>query len=98
MFEVVEINVLFKEIHNDALQMRDSTKIVLHKQEHTASASTKMRERQAFDLRRQVDERKIELERLERKLFSTGTAGTIFIFYFFKSIIVINDLKIQVNK
>lgn len=53
--------------------MRDSTKIVLHKQEHTASASTKMRERQAFDLRRQVDERKVELERLERKLFSTGT-------------------------
>lgn len=67
------INHHDQEIHNDALQMRDSTKIVLHKQEHTASASTKMRERQALDLRKIYDERKIELERLERKLFSTGT-------------------------
>lgn len=52
--------------------MRDATKIALLRQEHAAHVSTKSRDRQAFDFRRQVEERKIELERLERKLFSTG--------------------------
>lgn len=52
--------------------MRDATKIVLMRQEHAAHVSTRSRERQAFDFRRQVEERKAELERLERKLFSTG--------------------------
>lgn len=52
--------------------MRDATKIILMRQEHAAHVSTRSRERQAFDFRRQVEERKAELERLERKLFSTG--------------------------
>lgn len=52
--------------------MRDATKIVLLRQEHAAHASSKSRDRQAFDFRRQVEDRKAELERLERKLFSTG--------------------------
>lgn len=61
-----------QEIHRDAVQMRDGTKVVLLRQEHAAHVSTKTRDRQAFDFRRQVEERKVELERLERKLFSTG--------------------------
>lgn len=52
--------------------MRDATKIVLLRQEHAAHASSKSRDRQAFDFRRQVEDRKAELERLERELFSTG--------------------------
>lgn len=52
--------------------MRDATKILLLRQEHAANASSKSRDRQAFDFRRQVEDRKLELERLERKLFSTG--------------------------
>lgn len=54
--------------------MRDATKIILMRQEHAAHVSTRSRDRQAFDFRRQVEERKAELERLERKLFSTGKA------------------------
>lgn len=52
--------------------MRDATKIALLRQEHNAHSSAKYRERQAFDFRRQVAERKTELERLERKLFTTS--------------------------
>lgn len=66
-------HISFKQqIHNEAIQMRDATKIILMRQEHAAHVSTRSRERQAFDFRRQVEERKAELERLERKLFSTG--------------------------
>lgn len=61
-----------QEVHHEALQMRDATKVVLLRQEHNAQTSTKSRERQAFDFRRQVEERKMELERLERKLFTTS--------------------------
>lgn len=60
-------------MYQEALQMRDSTKSVLSKQEQTTIASNKSRDRQAAEFRRQVDERKSELERLERKIFSTGT-------------------------
>lgn len=56
--------------------MRDATKIVLLRQEHAANTSSKSRDRQAFDFRRQVEDRKVELERLERKLFSTGKHGS----------------------
>ena len=62
-----------QEINQEAIQMRDATKIALLRQEHAAHVSSKSRERQAFDFRRQVEERKLELERLERKLFSTGS-------------------------
>lgn len=67
-----EINKL-QAVYQEALQMRDSTKSVLSKQEQTTIASNKARERQAAEFRRQVDERKAELERLERKIFATGT-------------------------
>lgn len=61
-----------EEVHREANQMREATKVVLLRQEHCANTSTKSRERQAFDFRRQVEERKMELERLERKLFTTS--------------------------
>lgn len=61
-----------QEVHHEAIQMRDATKVVLLRQEHNAHSSSKSRERQAFDFRRQVEERKMELERLERKLFTTS--------------------------
>lgn len=61
-----------QEVHREAIQMRDATKVVLLRQEHNAHTSSKSRERQAFDFRRQVEERKMELERLERKLFTTS--------------------------
>ena len=67
-----EINKL-QAVYQEAVQMRDSTKSVLSKQEQTTIASNKSRERQAAEFRRQVDERKSELERLERKIFATGT-------------------------
>lgn len=52
--------------------MRDATKLILQRQEQSANSSTRARDRQAADFRRLVEERKIELERLERKIFSTG--------------------------
>lgn len=61
-----------QEMHREAIQMREATKVVLLRQEHNAHTSSKSRERQAFDFRRQVEERKLELERLERKLFTTS--------------------------
>lgn len=57
--------------------MRDSTKLLLMRHEHTANTVTKTRQRQAQDFRRQVDDRKSELERLERKLFATSNHHTI---------------------
>ncbi|GAB0095923.1 Coiled-coil domain containing protein 151 [Sergentomyia squamirostris] len=59
-------------VNQEALQMRDSTKLVLQKQEQAAASSNRAREKQAQDFRRQVDERKMELERLERRIFATG--------------------------
>lgn len=61
-----------RSIYEEAVEMRDSTKLVLQKQEQQSSVSNKMREKQAVDFRRQVEERKSELERLERKIFSSG--------------------------
>ncbi|KAG5681483.1 hypothetical protein PVAND_010915 [Polypedilum vanderplanki] len=62
-----------QSIYQEALEMRDSTKSVLTKQEQMTVASNKTRLRQADEFRRQVEERKAELERLERKIFSTGS-------------------------
>lgn len=52
--------------------MRDATKIVALRQEHSAQTATKARTKLAFDFRQQVEEHKIELERLERKLLTTS--------------------------
>lgn len=67
-----EINQL-NSVHQEAQQMRDTTKSILSKQEQTTISSNKTRDRQSQEFRRQVEERKSELERLERKIFATGT-------------------------
>ena len=61
-----------QEVNKESSQMRDNTKAILLRQEQTTHYSNKAREKQALDFRRQVDERKLELERLERKIFSSG--------------------------
>lgn len=53
--------------------MRDATKIVVLRQEHSAQTSTKARTKLVFDFRQQVEEHKVELERLERKLLTAST-------------------------
>lgn len=57
--------------------MRDTTKIVALRQEHSAQTATKSRTKLAFDFRQQVEEHKIELERLERKLLTTSRFDSI---------------------
>ncbi|EDS39466.1 conserved hypothetical protein [Culex quinquefasciatus] len=69
--QLAEITKL-ESVHKEALQMRDSTKSVLQRQEQTTHYAYKSREKQSQDFRRQVEERKLELERLERKIFSSG--------------------------
>lgn len=49
--------------------MRDAAKTILQRQEQQAHLSQKTRERQALDFRKQVEARKMELERIGRKLF-----------------------------
>ncbi|XP_031621682.1 coiled-coil domain-containing protein 151 [Contarinia nasturtii] len=60
-----------KEVNREALHMRDATKIICVRQEHSAQTSTKARQKMAIDFRQQVEDHKIELERLERKLLTT---------------------------
>lgn len=61
-------------MNREAIQMRDSTKIVALRQEHSAQAATKARTKLSFDFRQQVEDHKVELERLERKLLTTSSA------------------------
>lgn len=62
----------FQEVNREAIHMRDATKIVVLRQEHSAQTATKARSKLAFDFRQQVEDHKIELERLERKLLTTS--------------------------
>ncbi|KAI8036688.1 hypothetical protein M5D96_010489, partial [Drosophila gunungcola] len=55
-----------QQVHNEAVEMRDAAK----RQEQQANLSQKTRERQALDFRKQVEARKLELERIGRKLFA----------------------------
>lgn len=52
--------------------MRDSAKVILQRQEQQANISQKTRERQAMEFRKLVEQRKMELERIGRKLFFEG--------------------------
>lgn len=63
--------------HHEALVLRDGTKVALLRQEHSVHGAARTRDRQAQECRRLVEERKQELERLERRLFATAvpTAG-----------------------
>lgn len=62
--------------HCEAQLLRDGTKVTLMRQEHSALVATRSRERQAQDCRRQVEERRAEMERLERRLFAVTTSTT----------------------
>ncbi|ALC44387.1 CG14127 [Drosophila busckii] len=59
-----------QEVNNEAIEMRDAAKVILQRQEQQANLSQKTRERQALDFRKQVEARKLELERIGRKLFA----------------------------
>lgn len=61
-----------QEINREAIHMRDATKIISVRQEHSAQTTTKARTKMAIDFRQQVEDHKIELERLERKLLTTS--------------------------
>ncbi|XP_063235839.1 outer dynein arm-docking complex subunit 3 isoform X2 [Bacillus rossius redtenbacheri] len=67
----VEIQHLEK-INNEALDLRDVTKSTLSKQEMSALNAGRARERQLQDFRLRVEERRQELERLERRIFPAG--------------------------
>lgn len=71
MEQQAEINKL-EAIHKEAMTMRDTTKYILQRQEMASNCSNRARDRQAIDFRRRVEDRKLELEKLERKIFSTG--------------------------
>lgn len=68
--DIIIINL--QQVHNEAIEMRDAAKIILQRQEQQAHLSQKTRERQALDFRKQVEQRKMELERIGRKLFFEG--------------------------
>ncbi|KAG8264063.1 hypothetical protein J6590_019407 [Homalodisca vitripennis] len=71
MKQDTEIKYL-QAINRDALDLRDSTKGMLLRQEVMVMNAGKSRERQLMELKMRVDERKAELERLERRIFPTG--------------------------
>ncbi|KAK6620703.1 hypothetical protein RUM43_010998 [Polyplax serrata] len=66
--EIKNLQVISKE----ALGLRDITKGTLMHQELSALNAGKNRENQLQDFRHRVDERKVELERLERRIFPAG--------------------------
>nr|CAD7197578.1 unnamed protein product [Timema douglasi] len=61
-----------QKINKEALDLRDTTRNMLSKQEMNALNAGKARDRQLQDFRYRVEERRQELERLERRIFPTG--------------------------
>ncbi|XP_039289350.1 coiled-coil domain-containing protein 151 [Nilaparvata lugens] len=61
-----------QNINKEAVGLRESTKGLLIRQEMVAMNAAKARDRQMQELRCKVEERKLELERLERRIFPTG--------------------------
>uniref|UniRef100_A0A8D9BPD0 Coiled-coil domain-containing protein 151 n=4 Tax=Cacopsylla melanoneura TaxID=428564 RepID=A0A8D9BPD0_9HEMI len=59
-------------INEEALALRDSTRNLLTRQEQGAINTCRQRERQIQDLRFYVEERKTELEKLERRILPSG--------------------------
>lgn len=59
-------------INREALGLRDITKGTLLRQEIAALNAGKSRDNQLQDFRHRVEERKLELERLERRIFPSG--------------------------
>ncbi|PSN45156.1 hypothetical protein C0J52_03936 [Blattella germanica] len=61
-----------KDVHSEALGLRDATRTTLTRQELNAVNAAKTREKELQDLRYRVEERRLELERLERRIFPAG--------------------------
>ncbi|XP_075227924.1 coiled-coil domain containing protein 151 [Lycorma delicatula] len=61
-------------INKEAIGLRESTKGLLMRQEMIAMNAAKSRDRQMQELRQRVEDRKIELERLERRIFPSSRA------------------------
>ncbi|XP_050547095.1 outer dynein arm-docking complex subunit 3-like [Daktulosphaira vitifoliae] len=61
-----------EKINEEAVQARDKTRNTLQKKEINATNIAKFRMRQVEQIRAKVEERKLELERLERKIFPPG--------------------------
>ncbi|KDR09111.1 Coiled-coil domain-containing protein 151 [Zootermopsis nevadensis] len=61
-----------KEIYGEALKLRDATRGTLVRQEFNTVNIARVREKELQDLRFQVEERRLELERLERRIFPIG--------------------------
>lgn len=57
---------------DEATRMRNSARQNLLQEERSTNATSVQKEKEAIEGRRLVNERKIELERLERKIFQTG--------------------------
>ncbi|RZF46308.1 hypothetical protein LSTR_LSTR014128 [Laodelphax striatellus] len=61
-----------QNINKEAVGLRESTKGLLIRQEMIAMNAAKARDRQMQELRCKVEDRKLELERLERRIFPSG--------------------------
>ncbi|XP_025602715.2 outer dynein arm-docking complex subunit 3 [Athalia rosae] len=66
----MEINRL-QDVKKEAIHLRDITKGTLMKQEVEAMNTSKQRDGVILDYRQRVEDRKLELERLERMIFPT---------------------------
>ncbi|KAE9523802.1 hypothetical protein AGLY_015690 [Aphis glycines] len=65
-----------EKINEEAIKSRDKTRLVLQKKETNAANIAKFRMKQVEQIRAQVEERKTELEKLERKIFPPGQRAT----------------------
>lgn len=61
-----------KKINGEAIKTRAAARGKLEREERTAMNSGKIRERQSLEYKNMVTDRKLELERLERKIFQSG--------------------------
>ncbi|KAJ8673038.1 hypothetical protein QAD02_004299 [Eretmocerus hayati] len=65
-----------KKVKREALELRDTTKETLSKHETQALYTSKERDSIIQDYRRRVEERKVDLERLSRAMFSTARSAS----------------------
>lgn len=63
-------HLILKKIHSDALEMRNMARNNLKKKEQHINYSQKCRECQSYDYYRKVDEQKMQLEQISRRLFA----------------------------
>ncbi|GLV44078.1 Coiled-coil domain containing protein 151 [Carabus blaptoides fortunei] len=61
-----------QKVNGEAIKTRAAARGKLEREERTAMNSGKIRERQSSEYKNMVTDRKLELERLERKIFQSG--------------------------